>query len=100
MPKLKDCTTIFSNGTEFELFENRCFSCTRYRNAKCRILQRCYEAMWDRSRFPYDDLQEWDNRYGGKVCKSFTDEPATRKRHRKQIYGQETLFANKDTKEE
>jgi hypothetical protein len=44
--------------------------------------------------FPYDDLLDWDNGYGGKACKSFTDKPLERKARRtsqKMIDGQQIL---------
>ena len=88
----RECKYIFSNGTEFEIFQWQCEKCTRYRNGKCRIFTRCLEAMWDETRFPYSDLLEQDNGYGGKKCKSFTDQPQTRIRKPKQIPGQRSIF--------
>ena len=85
----KDCTHIFSNGTEFEMFIEHCFKCKRYKNDHCRILNKCYKAMFDPSEFPYSDLLEHD-RYGGKGCKSFTKEP--QKRHKRQCKGQISFF--------
>ena len=89
MPKLIACRHIFSNGTEFELFMERCFRCSRYRNDHCRILNACYKAMWNLDEFPYDDLMEWDNGYGGKSCRHYTEEPMSRKnRTARQTKGQ------------
>lgn len=79
-PQRVSCKSIFSNGTEFGMFEeSQCCKCTRYRNGKCRIYTAIIKAMFDESFFPYDDLLDWDNGYGGKACKSFTDEPLKRK---------------------
>lgn len=87
-----DCTCIFSNGTEFELFvETQCGNCTRYRNDHCRVLNRCYKAIFDASEFPYDDLLD-HVKYGGKRCKHKTTEKPAVKRHKKQITGQMSLF--------
>lgn len=86
----KDCATIFSNGTEFEIFQWQCEKCTRYRNGKCRIFSRIVEAMFDQSIFPYDDLMDAVG-YGGKKCKSFTDEPIKRNRAHKAVDGQMSL---------
>lgn len=85
-----DCRTMFSNGTEFELFEYHCEKCSKYRNGKCRIFNKIIQAMFlGESAFPFDDLLELSNGIGGKKCKSFTDEPIKRKPyHKKQIYGQ------------
>ena len=91
MAKWKDCEKVFSNGTEFEIFQWQCEKCTLYRNGKCKTLNRCYEAMFDKSKFPYDDLQDAIG-YGGKRCKRYTEEPIKRKRAEKQIDGQITLF--------
>lgn len=88
MDDFKDCSTIFSNGTEFELFYAKCEKCSRYRNEKCRVLQACFRAMFDKDEFPYADLQD-HVKYGGKRCKHFTEEPLPRrKRTAKQITGQ------------
>lgn len=81
------CTHAFSSGTEFDIFMERCISgCTRYRNGKCRILNACMDARFDRDRFPYDDL-----RSGTAItCRHYTEEK--RARNRKQIDGQMALF--------
>ena len=79
-PTIIPCKSIFSNGMEFSMFEEtQCCKCTRYRNGKCRIYTAIIKAMLDESFFPYDDLLDWDNGYGGKACKSFTDKPLRRK---------------------
>lgn len=88
------CKTIFSNGTEFEMFMERCFKCSRYRNDHCKILNACYKAMWDKDAFPYDDLLDWSDGYGGKSCKHFTEEPQVRSRTTKQTKGQLSLWGN------
>lgn len=82
------CKSMFSNGTEFEMFMEKCFTCSRYRNDHCRILNACYKAMWKPEAFPYDDLLDWEGGYGGKACKSYTDEKPTRARRAKQVDGQ------------
>ena len=92
MNEWKDCKNIFSNGTEFMLFEERCCKCSRYRNERCRILNAIYRAMWDSSQFPYSDLQD-HIKYGGKRCKHYTEESLPRKsRTKTQIKGQLSLF--------
>ena len=84
----KDCTTTFSNGTEYEMFLDRCEHCTRYRNFRCRILTACEKARWHGEKFfPYKDLRD-HVRYGGKRCKHFTLEKPSRKRGRRQVPGQ------------
>ena len=80
MSEWHDCTHIFSNGTEFELFMERCWKCSHYRNDHCRILNRCYDGAYDASKFPYSELLEHD-KYGGKLCKRFTEEPLPRAKH-------------------
>lgn len=88
----QDCKSIFSNGTEFEIFVNQCSDCTRYRNDHCRILNACYKAMWDKDAFPYADLQDAPKGYGGKRCRHKTIEPIARNKPVcKQIDGQLTL---------
>ena len=87
--ELKPCAHMFSSGTEFECFMYKCESCTRYRNEKCRVLNACYRAMFDKSQFPYDDLLE--SKYAI-TCKHYTEEPITRKTNRKQVDGQLNLF--------
>ena len=49
------CKHPFSNGTEFEMFLENCYGCSRYRNGKCRIVYACEKAMFDIKYFPYDD---------------------------------------------
>ena len=88
------CTTLFSNGTEFEWFiECNCEKgCTRYRKDKCRVLNACYEAMWDHSKFPYNSLLDYAEGYAGKICKLYTDVPIKRKRKEHNCQGQLTMF--------
>ena len=74
-----DCTRTFSNGTEYELFLEGCERCTRYRAARCRIVQACEKARFDERFFPYKDLQD-HARYGGKRCRHFTTEKPKRKK--------------------
>lgn len=88
----RDCTTIFSNGTEFEIFQFQCEKCTRYRNGKCRVFTKCIEAMFDETKFPYKDLLDASGGYGGKKCKSFTDEPIKRNRNVKTVDGQISIM--------
>ena len=86
-----ECTTMFSNGTEYELFlETQCFRCTRFRNGRCRIFNATETARWDESHFPYDDLMDFKG-VGGKTCKSFTTERPTRNRHSAILKGQESM---------
>lgn len=91
MSDWKDCEHIFSNGTEYEIFCDQCLKCTRYRNERCRILKRIFQAMWDESKFPYKDLQE-HVKYGGKRCRSFTTEKTKTERHKKPFPGQISMF--------
>ena len=85
-----DCTHIFSNGTEFEFFvEDQCEKCKRYRNSRCSILNKCYIAMFDESKFPYDDLLDHE-KYANKRCKHKTTE--TIKKHKKPISGQMSII--------
>lgn len=92
-PQRVPCKSVFSNGTEHELFEEtQCFKCSRYRKGKCRINTAILKAMFDNSFFPYNDLYDWSDGYGGKTCKSFTDKPLKRKnRQRKEIPGQQII---------
>ena len=86
-PKLVDCTTMFSNGTEYEWFiEHNCESCTRFRNWQCAIVHRLENSRFDNSLFPYDKLMDYEGGYAGKVCKEHTREPL--KRHRRNVKGQ------------
>ena len=75
-----ECTAPFSNGTEFMLFIDGCLNCSYYRNSKCKILNKCFEAQHDISKFPYEYLLD-HYKYGGKRCKRKTTEQL--KRHRK-----------------
>lgn len=84
----KECETIFSNGTEFEIFSWQCERCTRFRNEKCRIYNKILDAMYDSSKFPYSDLMDATGGYCGKKCKSFTDKPIIRRRKSQDIDGQ------------
>ena len=88
------CKSMFSNGTEYELFlETQCWNgCTRFRQNNCRILNAIEKARFvGESVFPFGDLLEWEH-YGGKKCKSYTTEPITRKpRVKKPIKGQITI---------
>ena len=88
MSEWHDCKTMFSNGTEFEFFmDSQCSDCVRYRNDHCRILNRCYEAMFDKAKFPFGDLLDHE-KYANKKCKHRTLEPLKRKRNVRQIEGQ------------
>ena len=89
MADLRPCTHTFSNGTEFECFMYKCEKCSRYRNNKCHVLNKCYKAMFDISQFPYSDLLESGYAI---VCKHYTEETIKRKRHVKQIDGQIEMF--------
>lgn len=82
------CTTMFSNGTEYEWFiEHYCMKCARYRKGYCRTYRRTEQARWDEKYFPYEDLLD-HTRYAGKACKRFTEELPKVERHRKQVEGQ------------
>lgn len=86
-PKLKECKTMFSNGTEYEWFiENNCDSCTRFRNWQCSIIHALENARFDETCFPYDKLLDYADECAGKVCKEHTTEPI--KRHRRNVKGQ------------
>ena len=88
MAKLIECTTMFSNGSEYEWFlEHNCFRCTRFRKGYCRTYRMTEKARWDEKYFPYADLMDYEG-YGGKECKRFTDEKQTRVRRPKQLDGQ------------
>ena len=72
-PELVDCTTMFSNGTEYEWFiENNCGSCKRFRNWQCYIIHALENARFDETLFPYDKLQDYANHCAGKRCKEWT----------------------------
>ena len=86
-----DCTSTFSNGTEFQIFLERCEKCTKYRAARCRIVAACYKAMYEEECFPFKDLQD-HARYGGKRCRHFTTEIQHRKsKYDRQIPGQQKM---------
>ena len=88
MAKLIECERMFSNGTEYEWFlENQCFQCTRFRNGYCRTYRMMELARFDEKRFPYDQLMDYE-KYGGKVCKRFTNEKPVKKWHRHEVDGQ------------
>ena len=85
--KLIDCTTMFSNGSEYEWFiEHNCESCKRFRNWQCAIVHRLENARFDETQFPYEHLWDFNNGLAGKKCKEWSNEPI--KRHRKNIKGQ------------
>lgn len=86
------CKHPFSNGIEYEMFLEQCYSCSRYRAGRCRIIYACEKARFDIRYFPYDDLMEWSKGYGGKICRHYTQEPIKRTRTVKQCKGQESLF--------
>lgn len=90
MADTKPCTTVFSNGTEYEWFlETNCErECKRLRNGQCAVLQRIEKARFDESVFPYDELLDFAGGYAGKVCKRYTSEPQTRKHTTKPLTGQ------------
>lgn len=90
MPDMIPCSTIFSNGTEFEWFmETNCErGCTKYRNGKCKILSACFAAMWDERKFPFDSLLDFAGGYAGKTCKQFTNELQKRKKREHSVQGQ------------
>lgn len=86
------CTTIFSNGMEYECFvEHNCERCTRFRKGKCKIFNACEQARFDKSKFPYEYLLDYESGLAGKECRLFTNMPAERKRKNKQIQGQCTF---------
>ena len=85
------CTTMFSNGSEYEWFiENYCMNCARYRKGYCRTYRRTEQARFDEKYFPYDDLLDHPM-YAGKACKRFTKELPRVKRGRKQVAGQVSM---------
>ena len=91
VPELVECDSLFSNGTEYELFlEHQCDKCTRFRNGHCRIYNACEMARFDEKYFPYSDLMDYKH-YGGKVCKQFTTEKPEKKWHRKEVDGQTSM---------
>ena len=78
---LVDCTTMFSNGTEYEWFiENNCDSCKRFRNWQCSIIHALENSRFDETLFPYDKLWDYKNGLSGKRCKEHTTEPLQRRR--------------------
>ena len=93
------CERIFSNGTEFEWFlEQNCERCKRFRNGKCKVYNLCWDARFDKTKFPYEYLLDFASGLGGKVCKLFTDKPIKRKPKYKQVPGQ-MVFAMEDEKQ-
>lgn len=81
MAKLKDCTTMFSNGSEYMWFiEHNCDSCSRFRNWQCAIVHRLENARFDETMFPYEYLYDYADGLAGKKCKEWTSEPIKRKR--------------------
>ena len=90
MAELIPCTTMFSNGSEYEWFiENQCEKCTKFRKGYCRTYRMTEKARWDEKYFPYDDLQDIKG-YAGKHCKRFTTEK--QKRQPRQCKGQLELY--------
>jgi len=88
------CESIFSNGTDFEWFiEHNCERCKRYRNGRCKVFSACCAAMWDKSKFPYKYLLDYEG-YGGKECILFTDKPMKRKKKNRELEGQITFDFN------
>ena len=89
--ELVNCTTMFSNGTEYEWFlEHNCMSgCTRFRNWQCAIIHELENSRFDESLFPYDKLWDYSNHSAGKKCKEKTTEPI--KRHRRNVKGQMSM---------
>lgn len=87
--ELTDCTSVFSNGSEYMWFqEHYCDKCTLYRNGLCRTFTAIEKARWDEKYFPYDDLMDFVS-YAGKICRRFTEEkPARKHGPPKQIEGQ------------
>ena len=86
--ELIECTSVFSNGTEYMWFlEHQCERCTRFRNGHCRTYRMIEQARWDEKCFPYADLMD-HQKYAGKVCKKFTDEKPVKKWHRHEVEGQ------------
>ena len=87
MAELIDCTTMFSNGTEYEWFiEHNCESCSRFRNWQCAIVHKLENARFDETQFPYESLWDFKGHYGGKKCKEWSNQPI--KRHRRNVKGQ------------
>ena len=68
-------------------FLNKCASCTRYRKGKCRVVRACFVAMYDKDKFPFDDMRECGLTLS---CRHYTENKPIR--HRKQIDGQMALF--------
>lgn len=85
--ELVECTSMFSNGTEYMWFiEHNCDSCTRFRNWQCSIIHALENARFDESLFPYDKLWDFKGGYAGKQCKEWSNQPI--KRHRRNVKGQ------------
>ena len=94
-PETVPCKSMFSSGTDFMWFlETQCYKCKRLRNGRCRIYSACSRA--DKSCFPYDDLLDYKGGYGGKLCKSFTDQPIRRMKRDRPIKGQLELEVYND----
>jgi hypothetical protein len=55
--------------------------------------------MWDASKFPYSDLLDFKDGIGGKLCKSFTTEPAKRRKKAHNCNGQLSFFDDTDDDE-
>lgn len=102
MSETQPCTTMFSNGTEYEWFiETNCErDCKRFRKGKCAILRRLEMARFDKKYFPYDSLLDFTGGYAGKVCKLYTTEPLAYTRISKQLPGQLAMELTELLKEE
>jgi len=89
-PKMKPCKHMFSNGSEYAWFlENQCYECKRFRRGRCKVFRRIEESRWvGESSFPFDYLLDYE-KFAGKRCKLFTEDPIPRKRPvRKPMEGQ------------
>lgn len=91
MSEWVDCKSPFSNGTEFMLFIEGCCKCSYYRNSTCKILNKCYEAQFDISKFPYEWLLD-HIKYGGKKCKRKTTKPLDKRKYDRNRKTQAKLF--------
>lgn len=98
MSETKPCTTMFSNGTEYEWFiENNCErDCKRFRKGRCAIRRRLEMARFEEKFFPYDSLLDFAGGYAGKVCKRYTTERQTRTHTTKPVAGQIALEVTGD----
>ena len=90
MADMKPCTTMFSNGSEYEFFiQTNCErNCTRLRKGRCAILRRIEMARFEDKYFPYNELLDYADGYAGKVCKKYTTEKKSRKHTPKPMEGQ------------